>query len=145
MVERNGVPTSIVEKLLDNLKDIAAKLHVYEEHVDHLEDSMYDQLEKIANAIGAVGTRLNTPPRHEELVVKLDELKKGVEEVKLHQEDQNSRLKSVIKTIKIALTLFSGAVLIAGLIVGISDKLSRDALTKEQIKIEERVDKLEKR
>jgi ABC-type hemin transport system substrate-binding protein len=142
--EHKVVPTGIVEKLIDNIKDFANKFQTYETHVDHLEDSFYAQLEKVASAIHEVGTRLNTPPRHEELEKKLDDVLKNVEEVKQKQSAQNDRLKNVIRAIKIALSLFGGAVLLAGLVVGISEKLSRDALTKDQVKIEERVKQLEK-
>lgn len=117
MVERDGVPTSIVEKLLDNLKDIATKLHIYEEHVDHLEDSMYDQLEKVATAIGSVGTKLNTPPRHEELMEKLIKVSEKIDEGNATQKTQITKLSNVVNTIRVAATVFGLAIIIASIVM----------------------------
>lgn len=143
MPNGNGVPITIVEKLLDNVKDLASKMSDSSHKTEQLEDSFYNQLEKVANAISTVGTRLNTPPRHEEIIEKLVDVSKKIEENTKEQQEQNKRLGGVIKTIKIAAALFGTAILLASLLINLNEKFSTD-LTNDQARIEERIDKLEK-
>lgn len=119
---QNGVPTSLVEKLLDNLKDLTKTVAELGIKQNNLQDGLDETSDKIAIAITKVAERLNTPPRHEELEKEIKKLETQLDQSSKDQKDQNELLKSVVKTIKIAASLFGLALLIAAILMTVIEK-----------------------
>lgn len=119
---QNGVPTSLVEKLLDNLKDLTKTVAELGIKQNNLQDGLDETSDKIALAITKVAERLNTPPRHEELEKEIKSLETKIDQSSKEQKDQNELLKSVVKTIKIAASLFGLALLIAAILMTVVEK-----------------------
>jgi cell fate (sporulation/competence/biofilm development) regulator YmcA (YheA/YmcA/DUF963 family) len=119
---QNGVPTSLVEKLLDNLKDLTKTVAELGIKQNNLQDGLDETSDKIAIAITKVAERLNTPPRHEELEKEIKTLGTQIDQSSKEQKDQNELLKSVVKTIKIAASLFGLALLIAAILMTVIEK-----------------------
>lgn len=135
----NGVPTVVVEKILDTMKDVASSMKNTDIKMDQLEESFYKNLEKVADGMAEVGNKLNTPPRHIELAEKLDNLKIIVEKSVKTQEEKNQLLSNVIRTIKIGSALFGLAVLIGSIFLGVVELTKKPS---EQVVIE-KIEKIE--
>ena len=135
-----GVPVTIVEKIIEGVKEVASEARITDAKIDTLEDAFYKNLEKVADGLTAVGTRLNTPPRHEEIIDAIKEIKTEVSESKKIISSQKDHLDSVLKTIKIGASIFGTAILLASIIVGISSHFVK----KDQAVIETKIESIEK-
>lgn len=135
-----GVPITIVEKIIEGVKEVAAETKTTDLKIDNLEDAFYKNLDKVADGLTGIATRLNTPPRHEEIIEAIKEVKKQTEETKEQITSQNDHLNSVLKTIKIGVALFGTAILIASIIVAISSHV----ITKDTTNLETKIEKIEK-
>jgi hypothetical protein len=125
----NGVPTIVVEKILDTMKDVASSMKNTDTKMDQLEESFYKNLEKVADAMSDVGTKLNTPPRHIELSEKIDSLKTIVQQGIKFQEEKNQLLTNVIRTIKIGAALFGAAILVGSIFLGVVELTKKPDVT----------------
>jgi hypothetical protein len=132
-MSQNGVPTSLVEKLLDNLKDLTKTVAELGIKQNNLQDGLDETSNKIGIAILAVAERLNTPPRHEELSKEIKSLGAQLDQFSKEQKDQNELLKSVVKTIKIAASLFGLALLIAAILITVVEKSKYSNTTQTKI------------
>lgn len=130
---QNGVPTSLVEKLLDNLKDLTKTVAELGIKQNNLQDSLDETSDKIGIAIIAVAERLNTPPRHEELSKEIKSLETKLDSFHEGNKNQNELLKSTIKTIKIAASLFGLALLIAAILITVVEKSKYSNTTQTKI------------
>lgn len=130
---QNGVPTSLVEKLLDNLRELTKNVAEITVKQNNLQDSMDETTDKIAIAITKVAERLNTPPRHEELEKEIKALETKLDSYSKSEQSQDDLLKSVIKTIKIAATLFGLALLISAIIVTVVEKTKYSSTNQTKI------------
>jgi len=130
---QNGVPTTIVEKLIDNLKDLTKNITEITVKQNSLQDSMDETADKFATALTKVAERLNTPPRHEELEKQIKSLETKLDTYEKHEQEQNELLKSVIKTIKIAAGLFSLALLVAAIVVTVVEKTKYSSISSTKI------------
>lgn len=146
---QNGVPTSLVEKLLDNLRDLTKGVSEVTIKQNNLQDSIDETTDKIADALTKVADRLNTPPRHEELEKEIKELNVILKNYEKAEEEQTDLLKSVIKTIKIAAGLFGLALLIAAILITVVEKTKYSTLNTKieqvsPIENKQKIEKLEK-
>jgi|WetSurSiteA1Bulk_404760.scaffolds.fasta_scaffold01494_12 hypothetical protein len=146
MTTSNGVPTVVVEKILDTMKEVATSMKNTDSKMDQVEDAFYKNLEKVAEAMTDLGTKLTTPPRHQEIIEKLEVVKTEVEQVQKLQIEKTDLLKSVVRTIKIGAALFSLAVLIGSIFLGvveITKNKSESFFTKQISEMGKTLDKLE--
>jgi peptidoglycan hydrolase CwlO-like protein len=127
----NGVPTSLVEKLLDNLKDLTKNVAESNVKQNLLQDSMDQTSDKIAGALTKVAERLNSPPRHEELENHIKGLDTKLIDLTKIEAVQADLLKSVIKTIKIAASLFGLAILISAILISVVEKTRFSTVEKQ--------------
>lgn len=134
----NGVPTTIVEKLLDNLKELTRNVSEVSIKTDSIQDSIDESAEKVAAALTKVAERLNTPPRHEELEKEIKELDKKLDSYEKVEQEQTELLKSVIKTIKIASSLFGLAILIAAILMTVVEKTKYSNIHDQKIELIEK-------
>jgi len=128
----NGVPTSLVEKLLDNLKDLTKNVAESNVKQNLLQDSVDQTSDKIAVALTKVAERLNTPPRHEELENQIKGIDTKLVDLTKTETIQTELLKSVVKTIKIAASLFGLAILISAILISVVEK-TRFSTAEKQI------------
>lgn len=136
MTTVNGVPTAIVEKLLDNLRDLTYNVSQLNIKQETTQDTLVETSEKIAVALTKVAERLNSPPRHEELEKQLKAIDDKMLAYQKVEEEQTDLLKSTIKTIKIAAGLFGIALLIAAILVTVIEKTKTSSSTDLGPKIE---------
>jgi hypothetical protein len=142
----NGVPTVVVEKILDTMKEVATSMKNTDVKMDQVEESFYKNLEKVAEAMTDLGTKFNTPPRHQEIIEKLEAVKTELDQVSKLQQEKTDLLKSVIRTIKIGAALFSLAVLIGSIFLGvveITKNRSETGINKQFTEMGKTIDKLE--
>jgi hypothetical protein len=140
----NGVPTSLVEKFLDNLKDLTKNVAETSVKQNALQDSIDETSDKFALALTKVAERLNTPPRHEELEKQLKTVETKLDEYKKEEEKQTELLKTVIKTIKIAAGLFGLALLISAILITVVEKTKAYPSDQKQIEQIENIKELQK-
>lgn len=122
MVENgNGhVPTRIVELLITNINELS-------KHVQHMppmvSKELAPQIDKLEDSCNKIITKLNTPPRNEELK---DSLTSIDDKVSQHNMDVDNKLIKKISnmtlTVKVAMAVLSIAILLSGAFVSWSQR-----------------------
>jgi len=101
-------------------------------------------LDKISTSLDDLNKQSNTPPRNKELEDDHKTLNEGIASILLSINDIKESVNSMIKTIKIAVSLFGLAVLIGSLIMTFGGIKSSVPTKNQQVIIEQRLENIEK-
>ena len=136
----NGVPSRIVELIISNIKAIAAVINELTKEVQRAPEKIFDgisrDLENLNQSICKIDTKVNTPPRNEELAEKLD-LIIGKTDVVC---ELNKTIKWLFRSIWLVTIIISIVIGVASYVTHFSNKDLINQLKSENIKIEQSID-----
>lgn len=121
----------MVENSEKNGDSVLKVVQLFIDNINESTKSTVKELDKLGANMDDVKTKINTPPRHEELSAQIREVDNKAEKITANLTGINGSIKTMITTVKTAVTVLSLAVLLAAGIIQYGKYVDRQSIQQE--------------
>jgi len=101
----------------ENGDSVLKVVQLFIDNINESTKSTAKELDKLGGNVDAVKTKINTPPRHEELAIQMREVEDKVDGVDVSLTTINSSIRAMIISVRTATVVMAFAVLLAAGII----------------------------
>jgi len=120
----------------ENGDSVLKVVQLFIDNINESTKSTSKELDKLSGDVGAVKTKINTPPRNEELFSQIKGVEDKVDTITTSLVNINGSIKTMIHTVRVVAAVLTAAVLLAGGIIHYSKSVDRESLSNVVQKIE---------
>lgn len=121
----------MVENSEKNGDSVLKVVQLFIDNINESTKSTVKELDKLGGNMDDVKTKINTPPRNEELSIQIQKVDDKAEKITTNLTGINGSIKTMITTVKTAVTVLSLAVLLAAGIIQYGKYVDRKSIQQE--------------